>query len=121
MAVEVGGVAPDFELPSHNDRKVKLSDFRGKKNVFIAFYPLAWTHRFERCRCLRIRLISAGSKVMIPTCWVSQLIRFHATKHGRKAWAEFRTIFFPISSPKARWQENTARIGRKVTPSELCL
>jgi peroxiredoxin len=24
-------------------KKVKLSDFRGKKNVVIAFYPLAWT------------------------------------------------------------------------------
>jgi peroxiredoxin len=43
MAVEVGDMAPDFELSSHNDRKVKLSDFRGTKNVFIAFYPLAWT------------------------------------------------------------------------------
>jgi peroxiredoxin len=43
MAVEVGDMAPDFELPSHNDRKVKLSDFGGKKNVLIAFYPLAWT------------------------------------------------------------------------------
>jgi len=43
MAVEVGDMAPDFELPSHNGNKVRLSDFRGKKNVFIAFYPLAWT------------------------------------------------------------------------------
>ena len=43
MAVEVGDMAPDFELPSHRGKKVKLSDFRGKKNVFIAFYPLAWT------------------------------------------------------------------------------
>jgi peroxiredoxin len=43
MAVEVGEMAPDFELPSHSGNKVKLSDFRGKKNVFIAFYPLAWT------------------------------------------------------------------------------
>ena len=43
MAVEVGDVAPDFELASHNGAKVKLSDFRGKKNVFVAFYPLAWT------------------------------------------------------------------------------
>ena len=42
---EVGDVAPDFELPSHLEkgRKVKLSDFRGNKNVVIAFYPLAWT------------------------------------------------------------------------------
>jgi peroxiredoxin len=43
MAVEVGDMAPDFELPGHKGSKVKLSDFRGKKNVFIAFYPLAWT------------------------------------------------------------------------------
>ena len=42
---EVGDMAPDFELKSHleKDKKVKLSSFRGKKNVVIAFYPLAWT------------------------------------------------------------------------------
>jgi peroxiredoxin len=42
---EVGDVAPDFELKSHlaKDKKVKLSDFRGQKNVVLAFYPLAWT------------------------------------------------------------------------------
>jgi peroxiredoxin len=42
---EVGDMAPDFELKSHleKDKKVKLSDFRGKQNVVIAFYPLAWT------------------------------------------------------------------------------
>jgi peroxiredoxin len=45
MTVEVGDMAPDFELASHagQGRKVRLSDIRGKKNVFIAFYPLAWT------------------------------------------------------------------------------
>lgn len=42
---EVGDAAPDFELPSNleKDKKVRLSDFRGRKNVVIAFYPLAWT------------------------------------------------------------------------------
>ena len=42
---EVGEIAPDFELPSHLEKgkKVKLSDFRGKNNVVLAFYPLAWT------------------------------------------------------------------------------
>jgi hypothetical protein len=42
---EVGELAPDFELPSNTERgkKVKLSDFRGKSNVVLAFYPLAWT------------------------------------------------------------------------------
>jgi peroxiredoxin len=38
-------MAPDFELPSHleRDKKVRLSDFRGRQNVVIAFYVLAWT------------------------------------------------------------------------------
>ena len=42
---EVGDQAPDFELKSHlqKDKKVRLSDFRGKQNVVIAFYVLAWT------------------------------------------------------------------------------
>ncbi len=42
---EVGEMAPDFQLKSHlvKDKKVKLSDFRGRKNVVLAFYPLAWT------------------------------------------------------------------------------
>ncbi len=43
MSIEVGDAAPDFELASHKGSKVKLSDLRGNKNVFIAFYPLAWT------------------------------------------------------------------------------
>jgi peroxiredoxin len=43
--LQVGDNAPDFELPSHveKDKKVRLSDFRGKQNVVIAFYPLDWT------------------------------------------------------------------------------
>ena len=39
---EVGDVAPDFELASNLEKgkKVRLSDFRGKNNVVLAFYPL---------------------------------------------------------------------------------
>ena len=43
MSLKVGDAAPDFELASHTGNKVKLSDFKGSKNVFIAFYPLDWT------------------------------------------------------------------------------
>ncbi|NOT63590.1 MAG: redoxin domain-containing protein [Acidobacteria bacterium] len=43
MALNVGDAAPDFELKSHLGGTVKLSDFKGKQNVFIAFYPLDWT------------------------------------------------------------------------------
>ena len=40
---KVGQPAPDFTLNSHLDTQVTLSDFRGRKNVVIAFFPLAWT------------------------------------------------------------------------------
>ncbi len=38
-----GADAPDFELDSHLDTKVKLSDYRGKKSVMLVFYPLDFT------------------------------------------------------------------------------
>ena len=41
--LKVGDVAPDFTLTSNKWEKVKLSDFRGKKNVVLAFYVLAFT------------------------------------------------------------------------------
>ena len=42
MKLKTGDRAPDFTLPSHLDKKVTLSDLRGK-NVVLAFFPLAWT------------------------------------------------------------------------------
>jgi peroxiredoxin len=43
MALQVGQRAPDFALKTHDGRMVRLSDYRGKQNVVIAFFPLAWT------------------------------------------------------------------------------
>lgn len=43
MALSVGVAAPDFSLKDQNQKDVKLSDFRGKKNVVIVFYPLDWS------------------------------------------------------------------------------
>lgn len=39
----VGDMAPDFELDSSKGGKEKLSAYRGKKNVVVAFYPKAFT------------------------------------------------------------------------------
>ena len=41
--LKVGDDAPDFTLSDNSGNKVKLSDFRGKKNVILAFYVLAFT------------------------------------------------------------------------------
>jgi alkyl hydroperoxide reductase subunit AhpC len=47
----VGEEAPDFELTATGDKagkggpqkKIKLSSYRGQKNVVLAFYPAAFT------------------------------------------------------------------------------
>ena len=35
----VGDLAPDFALPNSNGELVRLSDFRGEKDVVLYFYP----------------------------------------------------------------------------------
>ena len=41
--LKVGDMAPDFTLTATNGQKVKLSDFRGKNAVVLAFFPAAFT------------------------------------------------------------------------------
>jgi thioredoxin-dependent peroxiredoxin len=41
--VEVGQKAPDFALPSQSNEIIHLSDFAGKKNVVLYFYPKDFT------------------------------------------------------------------------------
>ncbi|MFJ4470860.1 peroxiredoxin [Streptomyces sp. NPDC089424] len=43
MAIQVGDKAPDFELKDNHGRTVRLSDFRGERNVVLIFYPFAFT------------------------------------------------------------------------------
>ncbi len=41
--LKVGDMAPDFALTDTAGKEVKLSELRGKKNVVLAFYVLAFT------------------------------------------------------------------------------
>jgi peroxiredoxin len=43
MTLQEGQEAPDFELVDQNGEKVKLSSFRGNKNVVVVFFPFAFT------------------------------------------------------------------------------
>jgi peroxiredoxin (alkyl hydroperoxide reductase subunit C) len=43
VRVAVGENAPDFTLPAIQGDPVRLSDFKGKKNVVLSFVPAAWT------------------------------------------------------------------------------
>jgi peroxiredoxin len=43
MSLAVGQEAPDFEVKDQFGKLVRLSSFRGKKNVVLVFYPVAFT------------------------------------------------------------------------------
>jgi mycoredoxin-dependent peroxiredoxin len=43
MPGEVGERAPDFELKDQHNQLVRLSSFRGGRNVVLVFYPFAFT------------------------------------------------------------------------------
>ena len=44
MAIETGEQAPEFDLEEAYDRpRLRLQDFRGKRNVLLVFHPFAFT------------------------------------------------------------------------------
>ena len=43
MSMAVGQAAPDFTLANQDKKEIKLSDFAGKKNVVLVWYPLDWS------------------------------------------------------------------------------
>lgn len=43
MAIEAGNRAPEFDLEETHERRVRLSDFLGRRNVLLVFHPFAFT------------------------------------------------------------------------------
>ena len=41
--LKVGDAAPDFSLPGSDGKTYKLSDFKGKQTVVVAWFPKAFT------------------------------------------------------------------------------
>jgi peroxiredoxin len=78
-----GTAAPDFSLSSHTGEIVRLSDFRGKRSVVLAFHPLAFTpvcaaqmQTYER---ERPALDAAGAHVLAVSVDAAP---------SKKAWAD---------------------------------
>ena len=43
LAIQVGDLAPDFELVDQHRQEIRLSSFRGDKAVLVVFYPFAFS------------------------------------------------------------------------------
>ena len=46
--IALGTEAPDFKLVSQFKTEISLSDFSGKKNVMLVFYPKDWTFTWSK-------------------------------------------------------------------------
>lgn len=91
MPVEVGQQAPDFELTDQNRNRVKLSDFRGKSNVALVFYPFTFTGVCQGELCtLRDDLPSferSGVQVLAVSC---------DSPFAQAKWSEEQGFKFPV-------------------------
>ena len=91
--LKVGDVAPDFVLKTAGKADWRLSDFRGKKNVVLAFVPFAF---------------SSVCSAQLPS-YEAELSRFHDfdtevisismdSTHALTAWQKSMHTSFPLLS-----------------------
>ncbi|GCE02733.1 peroxiredoxin [Dictyobacter aurantiacus] len=91
--LKVGDVAPDFTLKTAKGEQWHLNDFRGKKNVVLAFVPFAF---------------SSVCSAQLPS-YEAELERFHDfdtevvsismdSTHALNAWSQSMHTTFPLLS-----------------------
>ena len=91
--LKVGDLAPDFTLTSASGDKVTLSDFRGKKNVVLAFFPFAFS---GTCSA---QMPSYEAELERFNNYDTQVIGISAdARHALSAWAKQYQLTFPLLS-----------------------
>jgi peroxiredoxin len=91
MSIEIGTVAPDFTLKDQNNQEVRLSDYRGRKNVLLVFYPLAFT---GTCQGELSAIRDAPGDFSNDTTQVLTISVDSAYSH--KVWADQQGYDFPL-------------------------
>jgi len=89
--LKAGDPAPDFTLPSTVGDKVTLSDYRGKKNVLLLFYPLDFSPvcSVETRQCAEMLPKSGSNDVQVLGISVDSL-------WAHKAFAVQQGISYPL-------------------------
>jgi len=99
MSLKVGDLAPDFTLLTNDWKTVKLSDYRGKKNVFLAVYVLAFS---EGCTA-QMRAVQAGidsGRILTEETAVFGVSMDSPAANA--AFAEQNSLHFPLLSDMNR-------------------
>jgi mycoredoxin-dependent peroxiredoxin len=87
----VGEKAPDFQLYDQARRQVKLSDFRGRKNVVLVFYPFAFSSvcGSELCAIRDSVGELQNDDVQVLTVSVDSV-------HAHRVWAQQQGFDYPL-------------------------
>ena len=90
---EIGALAPDFELPDQHRELIRLSGFRGRKNVLIVFYPFAFTPTCtdEVCAIRDEQAAFVNDDVQVLAISTDHMF-------SQRAWADREGYFFPLLS-----------------------
>ena len=111
-SVKVGDPAPDFDLawqapvgeanpPKYENKRIKLSDFKGKKNVVVAFFPAAFspgcTNEMKQYQASHGAFTAANTQILgvsVDSTW------------SNRAFREQLGVEFPILSD---WKREAAK------------
>ena len=91
--LKAGDLAPDFTLPATIEESISLSQYRGQKNVVLAFYPFDWS---PVCS-----LQLPGLQENLPRFKElnTQVLGISIdSRHSHKAFAEHLGLEFPLLS-----------------------
>ena len=91
MSVDVGDEAPDFELQDQERQPVRLSSFRGRKNVVVVFYPMSFTPTCQGELCAIRDSLPDFDGDDVQTLAISC-----DTTAVHKRWAEDQGYAFPL-------------------------
>ena len=83
--LKVGDKAPEFALPAQDGKKIRLSDYYGKKNVMLVFYPQDFTpvcshqlpsysKQIEKFENLNTQVLAIGvASIPVHNAWIDSL------------------------------------------------
>ncbi len=91
--IATGSEAPDFDLQVDGDERVRLADFRGRRNVLLVFHPFAWTPVCEEealdLQESQAAFESAETDVILVSC---------DTAPARRAWKRELGLTYTLAS-----------------------
>ncbi|NQX13572.1 peroxiredoxin [Microbacteriaceae bacterium VKM Ac-2855] len=93
MALENDTLAPDFELANQFGERIQLGDYRGRKNVALVFFPLAFSGTCTGEFCALRENLALFEHADVELIGVSV-----DSKHTLRAWGEQMKYDFQMLS-----------------------